>query len=340
MGWKSQCNNFTTRPGKFLQCSCNDILHLAVGVAMGKLLKVDKSVTLLISTGASICGVSAVMAAAPVVEEEGASGSKVSIALATVMIFGIASMFLYPIMSTRMPWAALSAKVMGIYTGATVYEVAGVVAAGNAMSPSSCLRSVVNKTGSCPPVGSIPPCLKQDLSCFGKQFSRSNTLVCLCILWCLPCIILCQNSPGGKWTLELVKHMVHSYGNGRSRTREWYQVYPEDGLETYALGHSSVSLFSTRRFGLCERHFASAPCITQMCTSGLELKVIRLPNQRLFGAIKLAQKSDFKKSIGPRTGEADTGAMCSSTKLILTQNHSKWCKNNADTRGFRHPNIL
>jgi len=132
-------------PGSFFSAVVMTFSTLLVGVAMGKLLKVDKSVTLLISTGASICGVSAVMAAAPVVEEEGASGSKVSIALATVMIFGIASMFLYPIMSTRMPWASLSAKVMGIYTGATVYEVAGVVAAGNAMSPAVASAALLTK---------------------------------------------------------------------------------------------------------------------------------------------------------------------------------------------------
>ena len=88
----------------------------AVGATAGKLLRVDRSVALLVATGASICGVSAVMAAAPVVEEEGASGSKVSVALATVMVFGIASMFLYPAMWQRLP-GPLSAKAMGIYTG-------------------------------------------------------------------------------------------------------------------------------------------------------------------------------------------------------------------------------
>ena len=87
-----------------------------MGVIAGEVLRVDRSVALLVATGASICGVSAVMAAAPVVEKEGASGSKVSVALATVMVFGITSMFLYPIMWPILP-GPLSAKAMGIYTG-------------------------------------------------------------------------------------------------------------------------------------------------------------------------------------------------------------------------------
>lgn len=132
-------------PGSFLSATVMTFSTLLVGAMVGKLLKVDRSVALLVTTGASICGVSAVMAAAPVVEEEGASGSKVSVALATVMVFGIASMFLYPIMWTKVPWASLSAKVMGIYTGATVYEVAGVVAAGNAMSPTVASAALLTK---------------------------------------------------------------------------------------------------------------------------------------------------------------------------------------------------
>ena len=132
-------------PGSFFSASVMTFSTLMVGAMLGKLLKVDRSVALLVTTGASICGVSAVMAAAPVVEGEGASGSKVSIALATVMVFGIASMFLYPIMWTKMPWASLPAKTMGIYTGATVYEVAGVVAAGNAMSPAVASAALLTK---------------------------------------------------------------------------------------------------------------------------------------------------------------------------------------------------
>ncbi|CAJ1371663.1 unnamed protein product [Effrenium voratum] len=129
-------------PGSLAAAAAMTFSTLALGACLGRLLQVDRSTALLVTTGASICGVSAVMAAAPVVEKEGASGSKVSVALATVMVFGICSMFVYPLM---WPKLAFSAKAMGIYTGATVYEVAGVVAAGNAMSPAVASAALLTK---------------------------------------------------------------------------------------------------------------------------------------------------------------------------------------------------
>lgn len=82
--------------GSFLSAVAMTFSSLVVGAMVGKLLKVDRSVALLVTTGASICGVSAVMAAAPVVEEEGASGAKVSVALATVMFLGSLPCFCIP----------------------------------------------------------------------------------------------------------------------------------------------------------------------------------------------------------------------------------------------------
>ena len=56
-------------------------------------LKVDKQTTLLIGSGASICGAAAVIAAEPVVKAE---AHKVTIAVATVVVFGTIAMLLYP----------------------------------------------------------------------------------------------------------------------------------------------------------------------------------------------------------------------------------------------------
>ena len=56
-------------------------------------LKVDKQTTLLIGSGASICGAAAVIAAEPVIKAE---AHKVTIAVATVVVFGTVAMLLYP----------------------------------------------------------------------------------------------------------------------------------------------------------------------------------------------------------------------------------------------------
>lgn len=106
-------------------------------------LKVDKQTTLLIGSGASICGAAAVIAAEPVIKAE---AHKVTIAVATVVVFGTIAMLLYPFLyhlGWLQPW--LNAQQYGIYTGATIHEVAQVVVAGNAVSPEVGDTAVVTK---------------------------------------------------------------------------------------------------------------------------------------------------------------------------------------------------
>lgn len=106
-------------------------------------LKVDKQTTLLIGSGASICGAAAVIAAEPVVK---ADAHKVTIAVATVVVFGTIAMLLYPFLyylGWLQPW--LNAEQYGIYTGSTIHEVAQVVVAGNAISTDVGNTAVVTK---------------------------------------------------------------------------------------------------------------------------------------------------------------------------------------------------
>lgn len=108
-----------------------------------KLLKVDKQTTILIGSGASICGAAAVIAADPIVKAE---AHKVTIAVATVVVFGTISMILYPFLyhlGWLQPW--LSAQDYGIYTGSTIHEVAQVVVAGNAINADVGDTAVVTK---------------------------------------------------------------------------------------------------------------------------------------------------------------------------------------------------
>ena len=106
-------------------------------------LKVDKQTTLLIGAGASICGAAAVIAAEPVVKAE---AHKVTIAVATVVVFGTIAMLLYPFLyhlGWLQPW--LNAQQYGIYTGSSIHEVAQVVVAGNAVSTEVGDTAVVTK---------------------------------------------------------------------------------------------------------------------------------------------------------------------------------------------------
>ncbi|MFW0765081.1 YeiH family protein [Trabulsiella odontotermitis] len=106
-----------------------------------KVFGLDKHTSWLIGAGSSICGAAAVLATEPVVKAE---SSKVTVAVATVVIFGTIAIFLYPAMYPLVAhW--FSPETYGIYIGSTMHEVAQVVAAGHAISPDAENAAVIAK---------------------------------------------------------------------------------------------------------------------------------------------------------------------------------------------------
>ena len=102
------------------------------GVMVGKWLKMDKEISLLTSVGAGICGAAAVLGAESALRVK---PYKTAVAVSPGVIFGTISMFLYPVLY-RNGVFSISPELMGIFTGASVQEVAHVVGAGNAMGES------------------------------------------------------------------------------------------------------------------------------------------------------------------------------------------------------------
>ena len=90
------------------------------GVYLGKLLKMDRDIALLTSIGSGICGAAAVLGAESTIQTK---PYKTAVAVATVVIFGTISMFIYPI-AYRSGFLGLTPDEMGIYAGATLHEVA------------------------------------------------------------------------------------------------------------------------------------------------------------------------------------------------------------------------
>jgi uncharacterized integral membrane protein (TIGR00698 family) len=99
----------------------------------------DKQTAMLIGAGSSICGAAAVMATEPVVRGE---AHKVSVAVATVVIFGTLGMFIYPLLY---PYLHLSETAYGLYAGSTIHEVAQVVVAGKSISEQAASAAVIEK---------------------------------------------------------------------------------------------------------------------------------------------------------------------------------------------------
>ena len=106
-----------------------------------KVFGLDKHTSWLIGAGSSICGAAAILATEPVVKAE---ASKVTVAVATVVLFGTLAIFLYPAMYPLVAhW--FSPETYGIYIGSTMHEVAQVVAAGHAISPEAENAAVIAK---------------------------------------------------------------------------------------------------------------------------------------------------------------------------------------------------
>ncbi len=91
--------------------------------ALGRWLGVDPKLTELIAAGTSICGASAIIATNTVTK---ARDEDVAYAVACVTIFGSAAMFLYPVVGAALQ---LTAHDYGLWSGASIHEIAQVVAA-------------------------------------------------------------------------------------------------------------------------------------------------------------------------------------------------------------------
>lgn len=113
---------------------------LTAGYWLGtRVFGMDRDTALLVSAGSGICGAAAVLATDRVIESE---SHKVSVAVATVVVLGTLGMFLYPAL---FPYTGFSERQYGIYTGATVHEVAQVLAAGRAVGQAASDVAVITK---------------------------------------------------------------------------------------------------------------------------------------------------------------------------------------------------
>ncbi|MBF2055246.1 MAG: putative sulfate exporter family transporter [Candidatus Sericytochromatia bacterium] len=99
-------------------------LTFGLTLGLGRWLKLSRSSTLLMASGVSICGASAVLAADAVVEAE---ESDVVYAVAVITLLGTAFMLAYPVLQ----WLLMLAPThYSLWVGSSVHEVAQVVAAG------------------------------------------------------------------------------------------------------------------------------------------------------------------------------------------------------------------
>ncbi len=95
---------------------------LLVGYFVGKLLKLDGTVSCLIGVGSSICGGSAVAATAPVME---ADDEQVAQAISVIFLFNVIAAFLFPSLGHSL---GLGSEGFAIFAGTAVNDTSSVTA--------------------------------------------------------------------------------------------------------------------------------------------------------------------------------------------------------------------
>jgi uncharacterized integral membrane protein (TIGR00698 family) len=104
---------------------------LAFALAMGRAFGLQPNLSLLIAVGTAVCGNSAIVATAPVIQ---AKEREVSFAVATITLFGTLAVFFYPLVGHALQ---LGDGVFGVWAGIAVNDTSQVVAASAAYSPEA-----------------------------------------------------------------------------------------------------------------------------------------------------------------------------------------------------------
>lgn len=114
---------------------------LTLGVVVGRMLRLDRETALLTAAGSAICGAAAVLAFESTIRS---APHKSTVAVATVVLFGTVSMFLYPVLY-HAGWLQLDSTALGVFIGGSVHEVAQVVATASAVDASTTHAATIVK---------------------------------------------------------------------------------------------------------------------------------------------------------------------------------------------------
>jgi uncharacterized integral membrane protein (TIGR00698 family) len=100
------------------------VVALLLLLALTHLLKLPRKLGVLLGIGTAICGGTAIVATAPVIEAE---EKDVVFSVATVTLLGLIGMFLLPFLGHAL---SLSQKAFGVWAGLSIHQTPQVIAAG------------------------------------------------------------------------------------------------------------------------------------------------------------------------------------------------------------------
>ena len=112
---------------------------ITIGLLIGRLLKVDQHVAILITVGTAICGGSAIAATAPAIR---ARGQDIGISLGVVFVLNAIALVLFPSIGQ---WLSLDASTFGQWSALAIHDTSSVVGAAAAHSPEALEIATVTK---------------------------------------------------------------------------------------------------------------------------------------------------------------------------------------------------
>jgi uncharacterized integral membrane protein (TIGR00698 family) len=107
----------------FLYTAGSISIALLQGSGLGKILRVGKRISYLISTGTAICGGSAIAAIAPITN---ASQEEIGVSLGTVFILNSIALLTFPVIGTALH---LTQTQFGLWSALAIHDVSSVVGA-------------------------------------------------------------------------------------------------------------------------------------------------------------------------------------------------------------------
>ncbi|MFO0594056.1 MAG: putative sulfate exporter family transporter [Myxococcaceae bacterium] len=105
------------------------VVTLSLALLLARVLRTERTTSLLIGVGTAICGGSAIAAVAPAI---GAKSEQSSLSLAVVFLLNAAALIIFPKLGT---FVGLSAEQFGLWCALAIHDTSSVVGASNEFGP-------------------------------------------------------------------------------------------------------------------------------------------------------------------------------------------------------------
>lgn len=104
---------------------CTIATALIIAFVLGKILKINSNTAVLVGVGSSICGGSAIAAAAPCVD---ASDEEIAQSISVIFFFNVLAALIFPALGTAIGFDTTSGEAFGIFAGTAVNDTSSVTA--------------------------------------------------------------------------------------------------------------------------------------------------------------------------------------------------------------------